>query len=58
MTSRPAIPAAISARKIPGGAFLRGSRVSSASDPAVSKPYITYALISPATRKAPKYPHG
>jgi len=38
----------------PGRAFLRGSRVSSASDPAVSNPYITYALISPATRNAPK----
>src|SRR5690242_15581117 len=58
MTRNPATPAAISARRIPGGAFFRGSRVSSASDPAVSNPYITYALISPATRNAPKYPHG
>ncbi len=54
MTSRPAMPAAVSARMIAGGACRRGSCVSSASDPAVSNPYITYALISPATRKAPK----
>ena len=58
MTRKPASPAAASARRIAGGAFFRGSRVSSASDPAVSNPYITYALISPATRNAPKYPNG
>ena len=54
MMSRPAIPAAIRARMIAGGACFCGSFVSSASVPAVSNPYITYALISPATRKAPK----
>src|SRR6266704_2279351 len=56
MTRNPATPAAISARRIPGGAFFRGSRVSSASDPAVSKPYITYALISPAAEKRGERP--
>ena len=39
--------AAPSARMIAGGASRRGSLVSSASVPAVSNPYITYALMIP-----------
>ena len=35
------MPAVASAWMIARGAFLRGSDVSSASDPAVSNPYIT-----------------
>ncbi len=42
---------------IAGGALRRGSLVSSASVPAVSKPYMTYALMIPPMMKAPKYPH-
>ena len=41
MSRPPTSPAAASARMIAGGACLRGSFVSSASEPAVSKPYIT-----------------
>ena len=48
------IAAAISARMIAGGAARRGSLVSSASVPAVSNPYITYALMIPPMRNAPK----
>ena len=48
------IEAAISARMIAGGAVRRGSFVSSASVPAVSNPYITYALMIPPMMKAPK----
>ena len=36
------------------GAFLVGSRDSSPSEAAVSKPYMTYAEASEATRKAPR----
>ena len=54
MTRKPASPATASARMIAGGACRRGSCVSSASDPAVSNPYRTYALVSAATRRAPK----
>ena len=50
----PMIEAAISARMIAGGAFRRGSLVSSASVPAVSNPYITYALMIPPMMNAPK----
>ena len=46
--------AAISARMMAGGAFRRGSLVSSASVPAVSNPYMTYALMMPPMMKAPK----
>ncbi len=46
--------AAISARMIAGGAARLGSLVSSASVPAVSNPYITYALMIPPMMKAPK----
>ena len=46
--------AANSARMIAGGACLRGLLVSSASVPAVSNPYITYALMMPPMMKAPK----
>ena len=53
--SRPPIRAEVaSARMIAGGALRRGSLVSSASVPAVSKPYITYALMIPPMMKAPK----
>ena len=48
------IAAAAIARMIAGGACLRGLLVSSASVPAVSNPYITYALNSPPTSSAPK----
>ena len=54
MSSPPMMAAAISARMIIGGALRRGSLVSSASVPAVSKPYITYALMIPPMMKAPK----
>ena len=55
MISRPPISAAAaSARMIAGGAARRGSLVSSPSVPAVSKPYITYALMIPPMMKAPK----
>ena len=47
---------AITARRIALGAVRRGSTVSSPSELAVSKPYMTYALASDATRNAPKYP--
>ncbi len=50
----PMIDAVISARMIAGGAFLRGSFVSSASVPAVSNPYMTYALMIPPMMNAPK----
>ncbi len=53
--TRPPISAAAAiARMIAGGACLRGSFVSSASVPAVSNPYITYALTIPPTSSAPK----
>ena len=53
--SRPPMSdAAASARMIAGGAFRRGSFVSSASVPAVSNPYMTYALMMPPMMKAPK----
>ena len=42
------------ARMIAGGACCRGSLVSSASVPAVSNPYMTYALSRPPTSSAPK----
>ena len=46
--------AVASARRIAGGAARRGSLVSSASVPAVSNQYITYALMIPPMRKAPR----
>ena len=53
--TRPPISAAAAiARMIAGGACLRGSLVSSASVPAVSNPYITYALRRPPMSSAPK----
>ncbi len=54
ISSPPMIDAVISARMIAGGAARRGSLVSSASVPAVSNPYMTYALMIPPMRKAPK----
>ena len=39
---------------IAGGALRLGSLVSSASVPAVSNPYMTYALMMPPMMKAPK----
>ena len=54
ISSPPISAAAASARRIAGGAARRGSWVSSASVPAVSKPYITYALMIPPMMKAPK----
>ena len=54
ISSPPMIAAATSARRIAGGAARRGSLVSSASVPAVSNPYITYALMIPPMMKAPK----
>ena len=42
------------ARRIALGAVRRGSTVSSPSELAVSKPYITYSDASDATRKAPR----
>ena len=53
ISSAPMRAAVASARRIAGGAA-RGSLVSSASVPAVSKPYITYALMIPPMRNAPK----
>ena len=46
--------AVASALMIAGGALRRGSLVSSASVPAVSNPYMTYALMIPPMMKAPK----
>ena len=45
---------AMTARRIAVGAVRRGSTVSSPSELAVSKPYMTYAEASAATRNAPK----
>src|SRR5918997_1343289 len=45
---------AVTARTMAFGAVSRGSIVSSPSELAVSKPYITYAEASEATRKAPR----
>ncbi len=45
---------AMIARRIAIGAVRRGSIVSSPSELAVSKPYMTYAEASDAARKAPK----
>ena len=42
------------ARRIALGAVRRGSTVSSPSELAVSKPYITYPEASDATRNAPR----
>ena len=51
----PPMSAAVkSALMIAGGALRRGSSVSSASVPAVSNPYMTYALMMPPMMKAPK----
>ena len=44
------------ARRIALGAVRRGSSVSSPSELAVSKPYITYPEASDATRNAPRKP--
>ncbi len=44
------------ARMIARGALRVGSRDSSPSEAAVSKPYMTYADASDATRNAPRYP--
>ncbi|CAL9386143.1 hypothetical protein SUDANB108_01162 [Streptomyces sp. enrichment culture] len=44
------------ARMIARGAFRVGFSDSSPSEAAVSKPYMTYAEASEATRKAPRYP--
>ena len=46
--------AVASALMMAGGALRRGSLVSSASVPAVSNPYMTYALMMPPMMKAPK----
>ena len=45
---------AMIARRIAVGAVRRGSTVSSPSELAVSKPYMTYALAIAATRNAPR----
>ena len=50
----PMSDAVASALMIAGGALRRGSLVSSASVPAVSNPYMTYALMMPPMMKAPK----
>src|SRR5215469_14920517 len=50
-TRRPDSPAAPSACRIARGARRRGSCVSSASEPAVSKPYITYDAVSAAAAR-------
>ena len=54
MIRPPRTKEAITARRIAIGAVRRGSFVSSPSELAVSKPYITYAEASDAARKAPK----
>ena len=54
ITRPPMSAAAPMARMIAGGALRRGSLVSSASVPAVSNPYMTYALSRPPTSSAPK----
>ena len=48
------VPAVASAWMIARGARLRGSSVSSASEPAESKPYITYSGMIAPTSSAPR----
>ena len=48
------VPAVASAWMIARGARLRGSSVSSASEPAESNPYITYSGMIAPTSSAPR----
>ena len=54
ISRKPMMPAVASAWMIERGAFFRGIGVSSASEPAVSKPYITYSGMIAPIRRAPK----
>ena len=54
ISRKPIVPAVASAWRTARGAFWRGSSVSSASEPAVSKPYITYSGMIAPTSSAPR----
>ena len=54
ISRKPMVPAVASACRIARGARLRGSSVSSAREPAESKPYITYSGMIAPTSSAPR----
>ncbi len=54
ISRKPMVPAVASACRTALGAFRRGSSVSSASEPALSKPYITYSGMMAPTSRAPR----